>query len=181
LPILLTETDLRALWQNGRRPLPSFPPGTRLSPAGQDFLKDHGLTLTFAVEAAPGVAVPDLPAVLRAHFEAWLALAALAAAQARHFRLPALAARLSDLASAGLAPFSPLGDSPAAAVLPPDHVMVFWLRFLRAEALSVAALARADAPAQTDLAARLEALAEAVQSLEQRFLSGGLAWSVGAA
>jgi ethanolamine utilization cobalamin adenosyltransferase len=38
---VITESELRELWQNGRGQLPSFPPGTRFSASAQDFLKTH--------------------------------------------------------------------------------------------------------------------------------------------
>jgi ethanolamine utilization cobalamin adenosyltransferase len=44
---LMTESELREMWQNGRGQLPSFPPGTRFSGAAQDFLRAHGLEPRF--------------------------------------------------------------------------------------------------------------------------------------
>jgi ethanolamine utilization cobalamin adenosyltransferase len=38
---VITECELRELWQNGRGQIPVFPPGTRFSPAAQDFLQAH--------------------------------------------------------------------------------------------------------------------------------------------
>jgi hypothetical protein len=182
--MVLTEADLRAFWQNGQRALPSFPPGTRLTPSAQDFLKDHDLTLTYA-EPAPVPVSSEIPAVLRARLEAWQALAALVAAQARHHHLPSLAVRLDDLASVGLTPYSVLklptpGEAVRAAVPAPGHVILYWLRLLQAEARSVAALAQEGPVAHPPLADRLEVLVSEIQSLEHRFLSGELAWSVGA-
>lgn len=37
--MVITEAELRQAWQNGRGRLPAFPPGTRFTPAAQDFLK----------------------------------------------------------------------------------------------------------------------------------------------
>jgi ethanolamine utilization cobalamin adenosyltransferase len=48
---VVTESELRELWQNGRGRLPAFPAGTRFSAAAQDFLKAH--RLEGALEAAP--------------------------------------------------------------------------------------------------------------------------------
>lgn len=45
--MLLTEAELRELWRDGKNELPPFPPGTRLTPAAQDFLKAHDLQLHF--------------------------------------------------------------------------------------------------------------------------------------
>ena len=52
---IVTESELRELWQNGRGQLPPFPPGTRFSAAAQDFLKSQRLEVRF--EAA-GVGSP---------------------------------------------------------------------------------------------------------------------------
>jgi ethanolamine utilization cobalamin adenosyltransferase len=43
--MIITESELREMWQNGRGKLPPFPPGTRFSAAAQDFLKVHGIVL----------------------------------------------------------------------------------------------------------------------------------------
>jgi ethanolamine utilization cobalamin adenosyltransferase len=56
--MVITESELREMWRDGRQPLPAFPPGTRFSPAAQDFLKDHGLEVRFAGPAAPSSAPP---------------------------------------------------------------------------------------------------------------------------
>lgn len=48
---IITESELRELWQNGRGQLPPFPPGTRFSAAAQDFLKSQRLEVRYeAVE-----------------------------------------------------------------------------------------------------------------------------------
>jgi ethanolamine utilization cobalamin adenosyltransferase len=49
--MVITEAELRELWRDGKNPLPRFPPGTRFSPAAQDFLKAHKLEIRF--ESAP--------------------------------------------------------------------------------------------------------------------------------
>lgn len=48
---VVTESELREWWQNGRGRLPAFPAGTRFSAAAQDFLRAHGLEAR--LEAAP--------------------------------------------------------------------------------------------------------------------------------
>jgi ethanolamine utilization cobalamin adenosyltransferase len=45
--MVITEAELRELWRDGKNPLPPFPPGTRFSPAAQDFLKTHTLEIRF--------------------------------------------------------------------------------------------------------------------------------------
>jgi ethanolamine utilization cobalamin adenosyltransferase len=48
---IITESELRELWQNGRGQIPPFPPGTRFSAAAQDFLKSNQISVRFdAVE-----------------------------------------------------------------------------------------------------------------------------------
>ncbi|HPH98519.1 MAG TPA: hypothetical protein PKW33_21060 [Anaerolineaceae bacterium] len=62
---MITEAELRELWQNGRGIIPSFPPGTRFSPSARDFLRDHQLTPVFEAGAAlPGPASAPRPAAL---------------------------------------------------------------------------------------------------------------------
>ena len=116
--MVITEIELRELWRSGRQALPAFPPGTRFSPAAQDFLKDHGLTIRFETPAlaAPEPAAPTAftpanpptgpqfgigvpPAYLLARLDSLHALALLAAAEARANRLFALAALLDPLAA----------------------------------------------------------------------------------
>ena len=49
--MVITEAELRELWRDGKNELPSFPPGTRFSPAAQDFLKAHRLEIRFEAQA----------------------------------------------------------------------------------------------------------------------------------
>jgi len=46
--MILTESDLRQMWQDGRQPLPVFPVGTQFTPAAVDFLKAHHLEARLA-------------------------------------------------------------------------------------------------------------------------------------
>jgi ethanolamine utilization cobalamin adenosyltransferase len=50
---VITESELRELWQNGRGTIPPFPPGTRLSASAQDFLNGHALEIHFEAELSP--------------------------------------------------------------------------------------------------------------------------------
>lgn len=45
--MVITESELRELWRDGKNPLPAFPLSTRFSPAAKDFLKDHNLKIQF--------------------------------------------------------------------------------------------------------------------------------------
>ena len=51
--MVITEEELRQAWQNGRGTIPAFPPGTRFTPAAQDFLKvrEPGLVQACAAKA----------------------------------------------------------------------------------------------------------------------------------
>ena len=51
--MLITEAELRELWRDGKNALPPFPPGTRFSPAAQDFLKAHRIEIRFEPAPAP--------------------------------------------------------------------------------------------------------------------------------
>jgi ethanolamine utilization cobalamin adenosyltransferase len=51
--MVITESELRELWQNGKSALPSFPPGTRFTPAAQDFLKDHQIEIPITNNQLP--------------------------------------------------------------------------------------------------------------------------------
>lgn len=57
---VFTESELREMWQNGRGQLPPFPPGTRFSPAAQDFLASQALEVHFedAPSGAAGISGP---------------------------------------------------------------------------------------------------------------------------
>ena len=55
--MVITEEELRQAWQNGRGTIPAFPPGTRFTPAAQDFLRarEPGLLQACAAPASfPG-------------------------------------------------------------------------------------------------------------------------------
>jgi ethanolamine utilization cobalamin adenosyltransferase len=47
---VITEAELRELWQGGRGSIPPFPPHTRLTPAARDFINQWGITVTFVDE-----------------------------------------------------------------------------------------------------------------------------------
>ena len=51
--MVITEEELRQAWQNGRGQIPSYPPGTRFTPAALDFLKVRQPDLLQACAAAP--------------------------------------------------------------------------------------------------------------------------------
>ena|SRR5579859_5940844 len=122
--MVITEIELRELWRDGRNALPAFPPGTRFSPAAQDFLKDHQVVIHFAEPVPPAIPASQLPTLapsvsagvtndqlplslpqlpianyqLPAALDTLQSLTMLVAAQSRQYHLPALARRLDELA-----------------------------------------------------------------------------------
>jgi ethanolamine utilization cobalamin adenosyltransferase len=48
---VITESELREIWKNGRGNLPPFPLGTRFSASAQDFIKSHQIELIFEGDA----------------------------------------------------------------------------------------------------------------------------------
>ena len=96
--MILTESELRELWRDGRHQLPAFPAGTRFSPSAHDFIKDHQLEIRFAEPAPIPLSAPQLPTpapsasvgVTNYQLPSTLdALALLVAAEARRYQLPA--------------------------------------------------------------------------------------------
>ena len=185
--IVITESELRELWRDGRNPLPAFPPGTRFSPSAQDFIKDHRLEIRFA-EPTPSLA-PQLPAAndqFPASLDALHALARLVAAEARRYQLPALAGRLDALAAdcqalnAAARPWhapallQPAPDGVPFAPGPTDHAILHWLNYLSATARLNAALA--GAAGNANLAAGLGQVGQTAADLGRRVQSGELGW-----
>jgi hypothetical protein len=191
--MVITESELRQLWRDGRHPLPAFPPGTRFSPSAQDFLKDHHLEIRFAEPAPPFLPPSQLPREATTYqlpfsLDALHALALLTAAEARRYQLPALAHQLDALAESvlGLRAAEQLGRDPAPPPPAPaagapfvpgptDHAILHWLNFLRASAAQAAT--QAAAGGQPALAAALSRVSTAAADLGQRVLSGELGWT----
>jgi hypothetical protein len=198
--MVITEIELREMWRDGRNPLPAFPPGTRFSPAAQDFIKDHRLEIQFADPPQAAIPTSQLPAtnpplpatLVHARLDRLHALAGLVTAEARRYQLLALAARLDVVAeycrklpaandayptSPALALAIPLplpAGAPAFSPGPRDHAILHWLNFLRATALELEASSLAVQPPGP--AASLRRVADAVYDLELRVRSGELAW-----
>jgi len=191
--MVVTEIELRELWRDGRQPLPAFLPGTRFSPAAQDFIKDHQLEIHFAaavVSAAPATQLPitnyQLPSSsdqLPAALDTLAALTGLVAAESRRYQLPALAQRLDTLATycqqlQATAP--PVLDTQLPVTnyqLPfaTDHAILHWLNLLRASARQAAALAAA--AGNVPLAAALEQVSASAADLGRRVQGGELGWN----
>lgn len=108
--IVITEAELREMWQDGRGVIPPMPADVRFTPSARDFLKQWGITVTFTemtVDDRPqtaeqggknsSLATPRF--VFRGKMDTLHAQFLLAAAQARRFNLPDLMNHLSALAA----------------------------------------------------------------------------------
>jgi hypothetical protein len=203
--MIITESELRELWRDGRQALPAFPPSTRFSPAAQDFLKDHRLEIRFAEPTplaipafqlqtlAPSVSTGVTNYQLPFSLDSLAALTGLVAAESRRFQLPALAAQLDELAAycQQLSAASPtVPPIPANLLLiandklpvtndhlpsAADHAIVHWLNFLRATARQSAA--QAGAAGNAPLAAALGQVSAKAASLGRQVQSGELGWN----
>jgi ethanolamine utilization cobalamin adenosyltransferase len=49
--MVITESELREFWKNGRGQMPSFPAGTRFSASAQDFIKTNHIELRYTPDA----------------------------------------------------------------------------------------------------------------------------------
>lgn len=56
---VITESELRALWRDGKSPLPPFPRGTTFTPSALDFLKSHHLETQIEDSHAPAPLAQD--------------------------------------------------------------------------------------------------------------------------
>ena len=197
--MVVTESELREMWRDGRHPLPSFPPGTRFSPAAQDFIKDHRLEIRFADQTPASTPAPQLHITnyqlpvtnyqLPFSLDTLHSLTMLVAAEARRYQLPALARRLDGLAvyclelraaeQQGRDP-APLAPAPATgsadfAPGPNDHAILHWLNLLRATARQAAA--QAAGAGQAKVAAALGGVSEAAAGLGRQVQAGELGWN----
>jgi hypothetical protein len=59
--MVITEEELRQAWQNGKGQIPSFPPGTRFTPAAQDVLKAREPAVLAAAAPPPAPARAAAP------------------------------------------------------------------------------------------------------------------------
>jgi hypothetical protein len=201
--MVVTESELREMWRDGRYALPAFPPGTRFSPAALDFLKDHQIEITLAEATPAAIAAVQLPTLapsvsagvttrsdqLPFSLDVLAALAGLVAAEARRYQLPALAGRLDALVGdcqelkaaerqgrdpALLTP-APASSGAAFAPGPADHAILHWLNLLRASAGQAAA--QAVAAGNAKVGAALEQVSATAANLGRQVQSGELGWS----
>lgn len=187
---IVTESELR---QRVRRPrhglVLTFPPGTRFSPAAQDFLREWRVAVRFVEEPAAGDGASSgaTPPAKRArrHLEALAADFRLVAGRAQAIRLTALCDELLHVAEyvekigrgdVATQPkmVSSASNRPAHAPSTDDPEVLGWLQWLRAAVRQT----QASCGVEVTLSVRLNNVEQAVEQIERRFRSGELAWQL---
>ncbi len=187
---IVTESELR---QRIRRPrhglVLTFPPGTRFSPAAQDFLREWRVAVRFVEEPESGdgpQSSTEPPAKrARRQVEALAADFRLVAGRARAIRLAALSSELGrvaeyveKIAQGGVATLPKMVPSPtnrpAHAPSTDDPEVLGWLGWLRAEVRQT----QTACGVEVALSVRLNNVERAIEQIEQRFRSGELAWQL---
>lgn len=187
---IVTEAELR---QRIRRPrhglVLTFPPGTRFSPAAQDFLREWRVAVRFVEEPArsDGAQSSTEPPAKRARrqLEALAADFRLVAGRARAIRLTVLSNELArvaeyvekiargDVASPPKMATTP-SNRPAHAPSTDDPEVLGWLQWLRAEVRRT----QTSCGVEVAVSVRLNNVEQTVEQIEQRFRSGELAWQL---
>ncbi len=187
---IVTESELR---QQIRRPrhglVLTFPPGTRFSPAAQDFLREWRIAVRFVEEpesSADTQSSTEPPAKrARRQIESLAADFRLVAGRARAIRLTALSDELvrvaeyvETIAQGGVATPPEMATSPsnrpAHALSTDDPEVLGWLQWLRAEVRRT----QAACGVEVALSVRMNNVEQAVEQIEGRFRSGELAWQL---
>lgn len=194
---VITEAELREMWQGGRSAIVRLPRGVRFTPAARDFINEWRLEIAYTDEPAATPPQSEPRALFRSKLDTLHAWFLLAGAQARRFNLPDLADYLATLAAycreiAG-AEFNdrevpPLQMAGLAAGLghvapaPGDHELLLWLNLLHCqvretELLADVAFTGPDGdPGRADLIQPLSRLSGAVCHLIQLFKAGKITW-----
>ncbi|NOZ07056.1 MAG: hypothetical protein GXP41_12015 [Chloroflexi bacterium] len=187
---IVTESELRQQIRQPRHGLVlTFPPGTRFSPAAQDFLREWRVAVRFAEEpessASPQSNTEPPAKRARRQVEALAADFRLVAGRARAIRLTALSdelARVAEyvekIAQGGVAtppkPATSPSNRPAYAPSTDDPEVLGWLGWLRAEVRQT----QTACGVEVALSVRLNNVEQAVEQIEGRFRSGELAWQL---
>jgi len=184
---IVTEAEIR---QRIRRPryglVLTFPPGTRFSPAAQDFLREWRIAVRFVEESAGEEGTqssPEPPAQARRRIESLAADFRLVAGRARAVRLTALSDELIRVAeyvekiAGGKAATPPKmaasrSNRPVHAPSTDDPEVLGWLQWLRAAVRET----QTSCGVEVALSVRLSNVEQAIEQIEQRFRSGELAW-----
>jgi len=187
---IVTEAELRQQLRQPQHGLVlTFPPGTRFSPAAQDFLREWRVAVRFVEEPASSDGASsgaDPPAKrARRQTEALAADFRLVAGRAKAIRLTALSNELlriaeyvEKIAQGGVAtppkPATSPSNRPAHAPSTDDPEVLGWLGWLRAEVRRT----QTSCGVEVALSVRLNNVEQAVEQIEQRFRSGELAWQL---
>jgi hypothetical protein len=199
--MVVTEGELREIWRDGKNPFPIFPPGTRFTPAAQDFIKAHNIQVRF--EAAPNFTTANMPFGLEGKKHTMLhdrlgtlyALMLLVAAEARRYQLPRMATSLNTLAehcreiqSASqndypipyhkrITEYETTNNTISGA---DDHIILYWLKYLQAVTTEIIATTLEVYPPseKSDLFQALNQLSNDIFQLELLFKAGTIGWSI---
>lgn len=199
--MVVTEGELREIWRNGKNPFPIFPPGTRFTPAAQDFIKAHNIQVRF--EAAPNFTSVNIPfgfegkehTKLHGRLGTLYALMLLVAAESRRYQLPRMASSLNTLAehcreiqsaSQNDYPIPSLKritehettNNPISGA--DDHIILYWLKYLQAVTaeIIVSALEIYPPAEKSDFFQALNQLSNDIFQLELLFKAGTIGWGI---
>ena len=199
--MVVTEGELREIWRDGKNPFPAFPPGTRFTPAAQDFIKAHNIQVRFEV-ASNSISV-NTPFVLEGKEHTKLdsrlgslyALMLLVAAEARKYQLPRMATALNTLAEhCQVIQLASKNDNPIPSLklitehatsneaIPgaDNHIIIYWLNYLRAKIAETIPYALEVYPSseKLDLILNLDQISNDIYQLELLFKAGTIGWGI---
>jgi len=199
--MVVTEGELREIWCDGKNPFPTFPPGTRFTPAAQDFIKAHNIQVRF--EAATNFTSTNIPfglevkehTKLHGRLGTLYALLLLVAAEARRYQLPWMATSLNTLAEyCREIQSASQNDYPIPSLKiitehettnntisgADDHIILYWLKYLQAVTaeIIVSALEVYPPSENSDLFQALNQLSNDIFQLELLFKAGTIGWGI---
>ncbi|MCJ7531096.1 MAG: hypothetical protein MUO64_08705 [Anaerolineales bacterium] len=199
--MVVTEGELREIWGDGENPFPTFPPGTRFTPAAQDFIKAHNIQVRF--ETAPNFTTANIPFGLEGKEHTMLhdrlgtlyALVLLVAAEARRYQLPRMATSLNMLAEhCREIQSASQNDYPIPSHKriteqettnntisgADDHIILYWLKYLQAVTAEIIAAGLEVYPPseKSDLFQALNQLSNDIFQLELLFKAGTIGWGI---
>jgi hypothetical protein len=199
--MVVTESELREIWCDGKSPFLTFPPGTHFTPAAQDFIIDHNIQVLF--ETAPNSNPVNVPFALEgknhtklhSRFGTLFALMLLVAAEARRYQMPRMAMALITLAehcreiqsacqndypipTFKLNTKNQSTNNVISGV--DDHIILYWLNYLRAVTAEIITLAHETSPSaqKPDLIQALDQIGNDIYQLERMFKAGTIGWGI---
>jgi hypothetical protein len=199
--MVVTEGELREIWRDGKNPFPIFLPGTRFTPAAQDFIKAHNIQVRF--EAAPNFTSVNIPfgfegkehTKLHGRLGTLYALMLLVAAESRRYQLPRMATSLNMLAEhCREIQSASQNDYPIPSHKriteqettnntisgADDHIILYWLKYLQAVTAEIIAAGLEVYPPseKSDLFQALNQLSNDIFQLELLFKAGTIGWGI---